>query len=118
MLVPVNTPWSAVPIEQMSPLVTRQYITGTHTTVARIGLAPGAVVPRHSHHNEQVSQVLHGCCVFYFDDHEVTLRAGDVLTIPPYVPHRVVAVEDTVALDIFSPVRQDWIDGTDAYLRG
>ncbi len=115
---PTSTPWSAVPVEQMSPLITRQYITGTHTTVARLVLLKDAVVARHSHHNEQVSQVLSGSLVFQFDDYELVAVAGEVLTIPPHVPHRVVALEDTVAIDVFSPIRQDWLDGTDAYLRG
>jgi len=118
MSAPIATPWAAVPVEQMSPLITRQYITGTHTTVARLVLLKDAVVARHSHHNEQISQVLSGSIVFHFDDHDIIALPGEVLTIPPHVPHRVIALEDTVAIDVFSPIRQDWIDGTDAYLRG
>jgi quercetin dioxygenase-like cupin family protein len=48
----------------------------------------------------------------------VTVRAGEVLCIPPDVPHEALALEDTVDLDVFNPPRRDWIEGTDAYLRG
>jgi quercetin dioxygenase-like cupin family protein len=45
------------------------------------------------------------------------VRKGEVLHIPSNVPHRAVALEDTLDLDIFSPIRPDWLDGTDHYLR-
>jgi quercetin dioxygenase-like cupin family protein len=118
MSTPTLTAWDNIAPEPMSPLITRQYITGTHTTVARIVLLKDAVVARHSHPNEQISQLLSGSVVFHFDDHDLTLLPGEALTIPPHIPHRVIALQDSVALDIFSPIRQDWIDGTDAYLRG
>ena len=49
---------------------------------------------------------------------EITVRAGDVLQIPPNVPHMVEVLEDSVATDLFSGRREDWISGDDAYLRG
>jgi unsaturated pyranuronate lyase len=45
------------------------------------------------------------------------VNKGQVLHIPSNVPHSAVAVEDTVDLDIFSPIRQDWLNKTDDYLR-
>jgi quercetin dioxygenase-like cupin family protein len=48
---------------------------------------------------------------------ERVLRAGDALVIPPDVPHTVEALEDSLAVDLFSPRREDWIRGDDAYLR-
>jgi quercetin dioxygenase-like cupin family protein len=110
--------WADIPPEQLNPLVTRQYIVGVNTMLARIVLRKGAVVPRHQHFHEQISQVAEGVLLFRMDDKEVTVRAGEVLCIPPHVPHEVVAIEDSVALDIFNPPRQDWINGDDAYLRG
>ncbi len=85
--------------------------------VARILLKKGARVPLHSHHNEQVSYVLDGVMKFFIDNREVTVAAGEVLCIPPNMPHEAIALEDTVDLDIFNPPRQDWIDKDDAYLR-
>jgi quercetin dioxygenase-like cupin family protein len=92
--------------------------------LARIFLKKGAVVPRHSHRNEQVTYVLEGALRFRLWEQgesaglEVVVHAGEVLCIPPDVPHEAFALEDTVDLDVFTPPRQDWLDGSDAYLRG
>jgi quercetin dioxygenase-like cupin family protein len=110
--------WTDIAPEQMNSLVTRQYIVGVNTMLARIVLHKGAAVPRHRHFHEQISQVVEGALLFRMDEKEVTVRAGEVLCIPPHAPHEVVALEDSVALDIFNPPRQDWIDGDDTYLRG
>jgi len=101
----------------MNALTTRQYVVGTNTMLARLVLKKGAHVPLHQHMNEQMSHVVEGALNFMIEGTEVTVRAGEVLCIPPHVPHEVVALEDSVALDIFNPQRQDWIDGDDAYLR-
>ncbi len=110
--------WSDIAPEQMNPLTTRQYVVGSNTMLARIVLKKGAVVPLHHHFHEQISQVVEGALEFRMDGKPVIVRAGEILCIPPHVPHEVVALEDSVALDIFNPPRQDWIDGDDAYLRG
>ncbi len=110
--------WSGIDPEPLNPLVTRQYIVGVNTMLARIVLKKGARVPLHHHFHEQISQVVEGTLQFLVDGKEVAVRAGEILAIPPDVPHEVVALEDSVALDIFNPPRQDWIDGDDAYLRG
>jgi quercetin dioxygenase-like cupin family protein len=110
--------WSDIEPEQMNPLVTRQFVVGTNTMLARIVLKKGAQVPQHSHFHEQISHVVEGALEFRVDGKPVVLRAGEILCIPPHLPHEVLALEDSVALDIFNPPRQDWIDGDDAYLRG
>jgi quercetin dioxygenase-like cupin family protein len=110
--------WSDIPPEQLNPLTTRQYIVGSNTMLARIVLRKGAVVPMHHHFHEQMSHVVEGALEFRMDAKPVIVRAGEILCIPPHLPHEVVALEDSVALDIFNPPRQDWIDGDDAYLRG
>ena len=109
--------WADVTLEQMNPLTTRQYVTGTNTMLARLGLKKDAVVPEHHHFHEQISHVVEGSLKCLIDGKEVIVRAGEILCIPPHLPHAVVALEDSVALDIFNPPRQDWIDGNDAYLR-
>jgi quercetin dioxygenase-like cupin family protein len=109
--------WADIKPEQMNPLTTRQYVTGTNTMLARLGLKKDAVVPEHHHLNEQISHVVEGSLKFLIDGKEVIVRAGEILCIPPHLPHAVVALEDSVALDIFNPPRQDWIDGNDSYLR-
>jgi quercetin dioxygenase-like cupin family protein len=110
--------WDDIAVEPMNSLIGRQFITGTHTMLARIFLKKGAHVPLHSHPNEQIAYVLSGALRFVLEGREVTLRAGEILCIPPDVPHEAFALEDTVDLDIFTPPREDWIRGDDAYLRG
>jgi quercetin dioxygenase-like cupin family protein len=109
--------WNDIEVEALTPLLGRQIITGSNVMVARILLKKGAKVPLHSHHNEQVTYVLEGALHFLIDNREITVSAGEVLCIPPNMPHEAVALEDTVDIDIFNPPRQDWIDKTDAYLR-
>jgi quercetin dioxygenase-like cupin family protein len=73
-------------------------------------LQPHSVVERHAHPHEQVGVVLTGRAIFYIGDEEKTLQPGDLYRIPGNVPHRVVALEETVkALDIFNPIRQDYL---------
>ncbi len=109
--------WTDIAPEQLNALVTRQYVVGTNTMLARIVLKKGALVPMHRHFHEQISHVVEGALQFLIEGKETTVRAGEILCIPPDVPHEVTALEDSVALDIFNPPRQDWIDGDDAYLR-
>ena len=109
--------WTDITPDQMNPLTTRQYIVGTNTMLARLVLKKGAHVPLHSHHNEQITYILEGALRFLIEGKEMTVHGGEVLCIPPHVPHEAFALEDTVDLDIFNPPRQDWIDRDDAYLR-
>jgi quercetin dioxygenase-like cupin family protein len=110
--------WSDVPEEQLNPSVSRQVIHGETMTVARIRLHKGAVVPLHQHVNEQISMIEYGRLRFVVAGEERILTAGAALTVPPNAPHLVQALEDSLATDLFSPVREDWIRGDDAYLRG
>ena len=111
------TRWADVEIEQMNSLIGRQFVVGTDMMLARVLLKKGAHVPLHSHLNEQVTYVLDGALKFLLEGKEVVVRSGEVLCIPPHVPHEAFALEDTVDLDVFNPPRQDWIDRNDAYLR-
>ena len=119
----IHTRWSDIPVEPLNPLIGRQFVVGTGTMLARVLLAKGAHVPLHSHVNEQITYILSGTLKFLMHDsgthepREVVIHAGEVLCIPPSVPHEAFALEDTVDLDIFNPPRQDWIDKEDAYLR-
>ena len=109
--------WNEVEKERMNPLFARQVIHCETMTVARVHLSKGCFVPEHSHHNEQVSMVEHGALKFVIAGKEQMLKAGDTLHIPPNVPHSAEAIEDSIAVDLFSPRREDWIRGADAYLR-
>lgn len=109
--------WSDVQLETMNPLLDRQLIIGQEVMMARVLMKKGCVVPLHSHVNEQLSYILEGTLKFWIDGKEIVVRAGEVLTIPPNMPHKAEAMEDTVDLDIFHPPRADWMNKTDAYLR-
>jgi quercetin dioxygenase-like cupin family protein len=118
MSTPTQHRWSEVEIEQLNPLLTRRYITGTQAMLARFVLSKGCLVPTHSHHNEQISFVLTGSLSFDFGGGDIrTINSGEILVIPAHQPHSAEALEDTIAFDTFAPPRQDWIDKDDAYLR-
>jgi quercetin dioxygenase-like cupin family protein len=110
-------PWHTVGLEELNPLLHRQFVVGQEIMVARVLLKKGCIVPEHSHHNEQITYILDGALKFWIDGREIVVHAGEVLTIPPNMPHKAEAVEDTVDLDIFNPPRADWINKTDQYLR-
>jgi quercetin dioxygenase-like cupin family protein len=113
--------WDELPREELNPLIGRRLITGTDVMIAHVYLAKGAIVPRHSHHNEQVTYILEGRLRFWFgedEDEEIEVGTGEVLTIPPHLPHKAEALEDTLDVDVFTPPRTDWLSGDDAYLRG
>jgi quercetin dioxygenase-like cupin family protein len=112
-----HIPWSSVEVEALNPLLGRHFIVGQNVMLARVLLKKGCIVPEHSHHNEQVTYILEGALKFWIDDKEIVVNAGEVLTIPPNMPHRAEALADTVDLDIFNPPRADWMNKTDAYLR-
>ena len=109
--------WSEVPEEQLNPTIARKMIHGETMTLAQLRLSKGAVVPMHHHVNEQISMVQSGALRFQIGGEEKLLKAGQNVRIPPNVPHMVTAEEDSVAVDLFSPVREDWIRGDDSYLR-
>lgn len=112
------TSFDRIPLETLNPLMTRQMIWGERAMLARIILRKDAVVPEHSHENEQISYIVEGALRFTLGDGRViTVGAGEVLVIPSNLKHSAVALEDTLDLDIFAPPRADWIAGTDAYLR-
>jgi quercetin dioxygenase-like cupin family protein len=111
-------PWHTIPLEELNPLLQRQFVVGQEIMLARVLLKKGCVVPEHSHHNEQLTYILDGALKFWIDGREIIVHSGEVLCIPAHVPHKAEALEDTVDLDVFNPPRADWINKTDQYLRG
>ncbi|HZR65662.1 MAG TPA: cupin domain-containing protein [Terriglobales bacterium] len=109
--------WDRVECEAVTPLLERQLIVGQQVMLARLLLRKGCIVPLHSHVNEQLSLIFEGALKFWIDDKEIIVRAGEVLTIPPNMPHKAEALEDTRGIDVFDPPRADWLNKTDSYLR-
>jgi quercetin dioxygenase-like cupin family protein len=109
--------WQTVEEEELNPRLRRRVIHTRNMTIARMAIQKDAVVPEHSHAHEQVTMVERGALKFILDGREHTVSAGQALTIAPHAPHSVEALEDSVVIDLFSPCREDWIRGDDAYLR-
>ena len=112
--------WDDMPAEPLKGGISRRLISGKGVMIAHVYLKKGDEVPQHSHMNEQITYILDGALQFWLGpkgDREVTVRAGEVLVIPSNLEHRALALEDTLDVDVFNPPRQDWLDGTDAYLR-
>lgn len=112
--------WNDMPKERVTDEIDRRLVVGDRMMLAHVYLKKGSIVPRHSHDNEQLTYILEGALRFSIGDdgaEEIIVRAGEVLVIPSNVPHQAEALEDTLDVDVFSPPRQDWLDGTDDYLR-
>ncbi|HEY7288314.1 MAG TPA: cupin domain-containing protein [Vicinamibacterales bacterium] len=109
--------WDDIRGQEVAPGIDRRFLTANRMTIARFQIARGATVPIHKHDHEQVSYVVSGALRFTVDGRETLVRGGEALQIPSWAEHGVVAIEDTEVIDTFSPVRQDWIDGTDTYFK-
>jgi len=113
--------WAEIRREKVTDDIARRLFTGERMMLAQVYLDEGAIVPWHSHENEQLTWVLEGALKFWIgeegspDMRELVVEAGDVLFIPSNVPHKAEALSDTLDVDIFSPPRQDWLDGSDTY---
>lgn len=121
MSVARHVRWDEIPLEPLNPLLDRQFVSGAQGTFSRIFLKKGALVPTHTHPNEQFASVVYGALRFTLDPdgdaQTFTLGPGELLIIPGNVPHSAEALEDTLNFDVFAPVRADWESGNDAYLR-
>ena len=112
--------WDKVPTETVNPNMKRKFIYGEKVMIAKMELADGFTVPWHSHENEQITTVIEGNMRFWFDnddEHYIDLVPGDSIIIKGNRPHKARMLGNVIETDIFSPPRQDWIDGSDSYLR-
>ena len=109
--------WADIKEERLNDKISRKLAVGQNEMVGRLWLAKGAIVPAHKHLSEQITTILSGALRFTIEGKDVVVRAGDVLVIPPNVVHSAVALEDTDDIDSFSPLREDWLTGDDAYLK-
>jgi quercetin dioxygenase-like cupin family protein len=109
--------WGKIPEEKVTETLSRKLITGKKVMLAQVHLKKGCIIQAHSHESEQMTYILRGSMRLRLPDKEVILGEDEVLHIPSGVEHSAVALEDTVDLDIFSPIREDWLTGKDDYLR-
>jgi quercetin dioxygenase-like cupin family protein len=112
--------WEDMPKEELKPDLHRRLVSTERMMLAHVYLDEGCIVPQHSHENEQLTYILEGALRFWLGEDEsevVDVRAGEVLHLPSWLPHKAEALERTLDVDIFCPPRQDWLEGSDAYLR-
>jgi quercetin dioxygenase-like cupin family protein len=112
--------WDDLAKEPLKEDLSRRLISTERMMLAQVFLDQGCIVPQHSHENEQLTYILEGKLRFFLGDdgsEVVDVGAGEVLHLPSWLPHKAEALEDTLDVDIFCPPRQDWLDGSDAYLR-
>ncbi len=109
--------WQSIKKEAMNDKLWRKVVSGEKAMVAQLGLSKDCVVPLHHHESEQISVVLQGAMKFELDGRELIVRGGEVLVIPSNLPHSALAIEDSTVIEVFSPIRHDWLNGTDNYLR-
>ena len=112
-----SIPWEEVPEDKLIQGIRRRIVTGEQVMLGRLYFPKGATVPAHRHPNEQITHVISGALRFIIEGSEVMVRAGETLHIPSDAEHSAEAMEETDEIDAFSPIRTDWLDGSDAYLR-
>ena len=102
--------WDEIALEKITEMMSQKIVAGAHQMLAQTYLKQGALVPMHAHPSEQMTYVLQGALRFLVDGEEIIVKEGEVLHIPSGTPHQAEALEDTFELDVFSPIRADWLD--------
>ena len=105
--------WDEIALEKVTEMVSRKIVTGEREMLAQVYLKRGCLVPMHAHESEQMTYILQGALKFVIGGEEITVREGEVLHIPSGLAHQAEALEDTLELDVFSPIRADWVDDLD-----
>jgi quercetin dioxygenase-like cupin family protein len=106
--------WDEIALDKVTELLSRKIVSGEREMLVQVYVKRGCLVPMHAHDSEQMTYVLQGALRFLIQGEEITVREGEVLHIPPGVEHQAEALEDTFELDVFSPIRQAWLDHSDA----
>jgi quercetin dioxygenase-like cupin family protein len=107
---PQHTGWSNIPVEQLEPGIERQMIVGGNLMICRLRFAPNVVTPAHDHPHEQMTIVERGRVLFTIGDEQRVAQAGDILHFPPGIWHGATMFdEEVILIDIFSPIREDFL---------
>lgn len=101
--------WTALPETAMGPQIERRLVSGEKVMLVKVTLAKGAAIAEHNHPHEQMTQILSGKLEFEVEGDKRIVGEGEIVHLPSNVPHAVVALEDTVAIDVFSPPREDFL---------
>ncbi len=107
--------WTRVPFKNLFPGIRAQLVPGEKLMLARVHLEPNGIVPEHDHPHEQFGFIVEGEVDFTIDGETRHLGPGDYYAIPGGVRHSVnVGPRPAIALDIFSPPRDDYLALPDA----
>lgn len=98
------------PHKELLPGALAAAFGGERAMVNHVRLAAGTEVPEHAHPEEQLTLVLSGRILFEMNGETAELGPGDAVWVPENAPHRVRALEESVVLDVFSPVRRDLLE--------
>ncbi len=109
--------WNTVPLEVLNERLTRRAVHTAEMTIGRFELKRGCVLPSHVHSNAQISMVQSGRLRFTLPHGSFEAGPGTLMPLAPDLAHGVEALEDSVVIDVFTPPRDDWRTGNDAYLR-
>ena len=105
--------WDEIALDKVTEMLSRKIVTGEREMLVQVYVKRGCLVPLHSHASEQMTYVLQGALKFLVGGEEITVREGEVIHIPSGVEHQAEALEDTFELDVFSPIRDEWLTGAD-----
>lgn len=105
--------WDEIALEKVTEMLSRKIVSGDRQMLVQVYVKRGCLMPMHVHESEQMTYVLQGALKFLVGGEEITVREGEVLRIPSGVPHQAEALDDTFELDVFSPVRQEWLQAAD-----
>ncbi|MBS1819868.1 MAG: cupin domain-containing protein [Acidobacteria bacterium] len=110
--------WDEIALEKVTEMLSRKIVTGEREMLVQVYIKRGCLIPLHAHQSEQMTYVLQGGLKFLVAGEEITVREGEVIHIPSGVEHQAEALEDTFELDVFSPIRAEWLtEGEDDLLR-
>ena len=109
--------WDEIALEKVTEMLSRKILSGEREMIAQVYMKRGCLVPMHSHESEQMTYVLQGALKFLIRGEEITVREGEVLHISSWVEHQAEALDDTFELDVFSPVREEWLEQSDEPFR-
>ncbi len=115
--LPTFYDFEKMPIEKLNDKISRQYIYAGQSMLVKWIFKKGAEVPLHHHVNEQITWITKGSVKVYTQGKEFIVKAGQVIVFPPHVPHEFYALEETIDIDFFTPIREDWITQSASYIQ-
>ena len=102
--------WEKIPVEHPGEGIERQMVVGQNVMICRFRFAPFLATPEHTHRHEQMSIVVSGHVRFFVEGQERIAAPGDVLHFPPNCLHGATMMdEEVILIDVFTPLREDFL---------